>query len=198
MSHALHPRRHPQRLALPESIILVSFQKEPITNLDYCVGEGVGRLLRKIVSRIDDAVFVQPDEHAGVLCGPTGLERVGRAVDRHRRHLHRGLLRQKVFEMFQPGIARLKAEGAAVTMDHDIHEVGIFESDRRPSECRFIELPAGRPLAPQDPAQFAAVFGQAFASAFGLEEMLIPVDALKRWCDGMPLSTHIDHVVARV
>ncbi|MBV8378606.1 MAG: hypothetical protein JO279_16540, partial [Verrucomicrobia bacterium] len=32
--------------------------------------------------------------------------------------------------------------------------------------------------------------------ASGLEEMLIPEDALKRWSDGMPLSTHIDHVVA--
>jgi hypothetical protein len=83
-------------------------------------------------------------------------------------------------------------------MDHDIHEVGIFESDRGPSERRFIELQAGRPLAPQYPAQFAAVFSQAFASAFSLEEMLIPEDALKRGCDGMPLSAHIDHVVARV
>ena len=51
-------------------IIGVSFQKEPITNLEYRVGEGLRRLLRKIVSRIDDAVFVQPDKHAGVLCGP--------------------------------------------------------------------------------------------------------------------------------
>jgi len=142
----------PPRLAPPESIIRVSFQKEPITNLDYRVGEGLGRLLRKIVSRIDDAVFMQPDKHAGVLCGPTRLERVGRAVNRHRRHLHRGLLRQKVFERLQRRVARLKAEGAAVTMDHDIHEVGIFESDRGPSERRFIELPAGRPLAPQHPA----------------------------------------------
>jgi len=83
-------------------------------------------------------------------------------------------------------------------MDHDIHKVGIFESDRGPSERRFIELPAGRPLAPQHPAQFVAMLPQAFASAFGLEEMLIPEDALKRWCNGMPLSTHIDHVVARV
>jgi hypothetical protein len=176
----------------------VSFQKEPITNLEHRVGKGLGRLLRKIVSRIDEAVFVQPDKHAGVLCGPTRLERVGRAVDRHRRHLHRGLPRQMVFERLQRRIARLKAEDPAVTMDHDIHEVGIFESDRRPSERRFIELPAGRPLSPQHPAQFAAVFSQAFASAFGLEEMLIPEDALERWCDGMPLTTDIDHVVARV
>ena len=55
----------PPRLATPESIIGVSFQKEPITNLDYRVGEGLGLLLRKIVSRVDDAVFMQPDEHAG-------------------------------------------------------------------------------------------------------------------------------------
>src|SRR6266404_4426987 len=74
------PSTHPQRLALPESIIRVSFQKEPITNLDYRVGEGLGRLLRKIVSRIDDAVFMQPDKHAGVLCGPTGLERVAPSI----------------------------------------------------------------------------------------------------------------------
>ena len=94
-----------------------------------------------------------------------------------------------VFERLQCRVARLKAEGAAVTMDHDIHEVGIFESDRGPSERRVIELPAGRPFAPQHPAQFAAVFSQAFAPAFRLEKMLIPEDALKRWCEGMPLST---------
>ena len=63
----------PPRLAPPESILRVSLQKEPITNLDYRVGEGLGRLLRKIVSRVDDAVFMQPDKHAGVLCGPTRL-----------------------------------------------------------------------------------------------------------------------------
>lgn len=90
---------------------------------------------------------MQPDEEAGVLCGPTRLERVGRAVDRHRRHLHRGLLRQMVFERLQRRVARLKAEEPWVTMDHDIHEVGIFESDRRASERRFIELPAGRPTS---------------------------------------------------
>jgi len=43
-----------------------------------------------------------------------------------------------VFERLQGRIARLKAEDPAVAMDHDIHEVGIFESDRRPSERRFI------------------------------------------------------------
>ena len=148
-------------------------------------------LLRKIVSRIDDAVFMPPDKHAGVLCGPARLERVGRAVDCHRRHLHGGLLRQAVFERLQRRVARLKAEGAAVKMDHDLHEFGIFKSDRGSSERCFIELPTGRPLAPQNPAQVAPVFSQAFATAFGLEEMLIPEDALKRWCDGMPLSTHI-------
>ena len=37
---------------------------------------------------------------------------------------------------------------------------------------------------------------QAFASALGLEEMLIPEDALKRWGDGMPLPAYIDDVVA--
>jgi hypothetical protein len=42
----------------------VSFQKEPITNLDSRVCERLGRLLRKIVSRIDDAMFMQPDKHA--------------------------------------------------------------------------------------------------------------------------------------
>jgi hypothetical protein len=42
----------------------VSFQKEPITNLDSRVCERLGRLLRKMVSRIDDAVFMQPDKHA--------------------------------------------------------------------------------------------------------------------------------------
>ena len=57
-----------ETLALPEFIIGVSFQKEPITNLEYRVGEGLGRLLREIMSRIDDAVFMQPDKHAGVLC----------------------------------------------------------------------------------------------------------------------------------
>jgi hypothetical protein len=62
-----------ETLAQPEFIIGVSFQKEPITNLEYRVGEGLGRLLRKIMSRIDDAVFMQPDKHAGVLCGPPGL-----------------------------------------------------------------------------------------------------------------------------
>src|SRR5688572_15944948 len=124
---------------------------------------------------------MQPDKLAGVLCGPTGLEWVVRAVDRHRRHFHCGLLRQLVFERLQRRIARLKAEDPTVTMDHDIHEVGIFESDRGPSERRFIELPAGRPLAPQHPAQVAAVLSQAFASAFGLEEMLVPEDPLKRW-----------------
>ena len=50
-----------------------------------------------------------------------------------------------VFERLQRRIARLKAEDPAVTMDHDIHEVGILESDRGPSERRFIELPTGRP-----------------------------------------------------
>ena len=83
-------------------------------------------------------------------------------------------------------------------MDHDVHEVGIFESDRRPSERRFIELPAGRPLVPQHPAQFSAVFSQALASAFGLKQMLIPEDTLKLWCDGMPLLAHIDYVVAGI
>src|SRR5262249_45148342 len=103
-----------------------------------------------------------------------------------------------VFERLQRRIARLKAEDPAVTMDHDIHEVGILESDRGPSERLFIELPAGRPLAPQHAAEFATVCSQAFASTFGLEEMLIPEDALKRRCDGIPLSAHIDHVVARI
>src|SRR5450631_4086216 len=145
---SLPPSTYPQRLTLPEPIIPASFQKQPITNLDYCVGKGLGCLLRKIVSRIDDAMFMQSGKHAGVLCGPTRLERVGRAVDRHRRHLHRGLLRQKVFERLQRRVARLKAKGAAVTMDHDIHEIRIFESDRGPSERRFIESPTGRPLAP--------------------------------------------------
>src|SRR6516225_42327 len=42
------------------------------------------------------------------------------------------------------------------------------------------------------------IISQAFAPAFGLEEMLIPEDALKRGCDGIPLSAHIDHVVARI
>src|SRR5215831_17439144 len=101
-----------------------------------------------------------------------------------------------VFERLQRRIARLKAEDPAVTMDHDIHEVGILESDRGPSERLFIELPAGRPLAPQHPAQFTAVFRQAFAPAFGLEEMLIPEDTLKRGCDGRPFSAYIDHVAA--
>ena len=39
---------------------------------------------------------------------------------------------------------------------------------------------------------------QAFASALGLEEMLIPEDALKRWGDGMPLPAYIDDVVAGI
>src|SRR5262249_2973606 len=53
-----------------------------------------------------------------------------------------------VFERLERRIARLKAEDPAVAMDHDIHEVGILESDRGPSERLFIELPAGRPSTP--------------------------------------------------
>ena len=103
--------------------------RQPITNLDDRGGEGPGRLLRKIVSRIDDAVFMEPNKHAGVLCGPTRLERVGRAVDRHRWHLHRGLLRQLIFERLQRRVARLAAKDAAVTMNHNFHEIRIFESE---------------------------------------------------------------------
>ena len=106
------------------------FLKEPLTNLDYRVGERLRRLLRKIVSRIDDAVFMQPDKHASVPCGPTGLERVGRAVDRHRGHLNRGLLRHALFERLQRRISRLKAKNASVAMDHDIHEIRILECGR--------------------------------------------------------------------
>ena len=87
----------------------------------------------------------------GVLCGPARLERVGGAIDRHRRHFYCRLLRQTIFERLQRRIARLKAEEPPVTMDHDIHEVGIVEGDRGPSERRLIEVPAGRPLVPQQP-----------------------------------------------
>ncbi len=48
------------------------------------------------MSRVDNVVFVQTDEHAGVICCASGLERVGRAIERHRRHLDGGLLRQSV------------------------------------------------------------------------------------------------------
>jgi hypothetical protein len=72
----------------------VSLQKEPVTDLEYRMGKGLRLLLRKIVSCIDDAVFMQPDKHAGVLCGPTRLERVVRAIECHRRRLDRGFLGQ--------------------------------------------------------------------------------------------------------
>ena len=156
------------------------------------------RLLRQIVACVDDAVFMPTDEHAGMVRSPAGLQRVVCAVDRHRRRPDRGLLRKPVFERLQRGVARLEAKDAAVTVDHDIDEVGIFECDRRPGERRLIEPPAGRPFAPQDPGELAAVFGQAFAPALGLEEMLIPEDPLERRRHRPPLSPDIDHVVARV
>jgi hypothetical protein len=56
----------------------------------------------------------------------------------------------------------------------------------------------GTGVAPQQPAQFAAILGQTFATALRLEEMLIPEDALKRWLDRVPLPTNVDHVVAGV
>ena len=174
------------------------FSGQPTANLHHRVGEGLGLLLRQVMSRIDDAVLVRRDKHSGVLCSAAGLERVDRAVDRHRGHLHRGFLRQTVFERFQRRIARLKAEEPTVTVDHDIDEVGIFEGDRGSSEHRFIELPAGRPFIPQQPAQFAAMLSQTFATTLRLEEMLIPEDALKRRFNRVPLLTNVDHVVAGV
>ena len=150
------------------------------------------------MSGIDDAVFMQPDEHGGVVCGPARLERVGRAVERDRRDLTLGFCARRSSSGCNAGSPASRPKSHAVTMNHDFHEIRIFESRRRPGECRFIESPAGRPFAPQHPAQFAAVFCQAFTPTFGLEEMLIPADTLKRRRDGMPLLTHIDHVVARV
>jgi hypothetical protein len=43
-------------------------------------------------------------------------------------------------------------------MDHDFHEIRIFEGNRGLSERRFLKLPAGGPFAPQHLAQFAPVF----------------------------------------
>ncbi len=157
-----------------------SFLGRPIANLHDRLGEILRRLLRQIVACVDDAVFMPTDEHAGMGRSPAGLQRVVRAVDRHCRRPDRGLLCKPVFERLQRGVARLEAKDAAVTVDHDIDEVGIFECDRRPGERRLIEPPAGRPFAPQDPGELAAVFGQAFAPALGLEEMLIPEDPLER------------------
>lgn len=171
---------------------------QPIANLHHRVGEGLGLLLRQIMSRIDNAVLVRRNEHAGMLCGAAGLERVDGAIDRHRRHFYRGLLCQAVFEWLQRRVAGLKAKGGAIAVDHDIHEVRVGEGRCRSGECCFIKLPAGRPFAPQYPAQFTAVLIQAFATALGLEEMLIPEDALKRRFDRVPLLRNVDHVVARV
>jgi hypothetical protein len=73
------------------------------------------------------------------------------------------------------------------------------KSELSASEARrIIELPPGRPFAPQYPAQFAAVLHQAFATALRLEEMLIPEDALKRRFDRVSFSRNVDHVVAGV
>ena len=60
-------------LSLRELTIGLTFQKEPITNLEHRVGEGLGCLLRKIMPGIDDAVFMHPDKHVGVVSRPTRL-----------------------------------------------------------------------------------------------------------------------------
>ena len=83
---------------LRQTFFRVAVFGQPVANLKYCVGESLRRLLRQIVPRIDDAVFMRPNKHAGVFCGPTRFEWVRRSVDRHRRHRHRGLLRQTVLE----------------------------------------------------------------------------------------------------
>ena len=44
-------------------------------NLYHRVGEGLGLLLRQVMSRIDDAVLVLRHEHARVLCGAAGFQR---------------------------------------------------------------------------------------------------------------------------
>ncbi len=96
------------------------------------------------MSRVDDTVFLQPDEHAGMIRGAPRLERVGRPIERHRRHCDGGLLRQTVLKWLQRMVASVQAERATVAMNDDIHEVGIVESGRRSIEDWLFELPAGR------------------------------------------------------
>jgi hypothetical protein len=47
---------------LRQTFLRVAVSGQPVANLNYCVGESLRRLLRQIVSRIDDAVFMRPNQ----------------------------------------------------------------------------------------------------------------------------------------
>ena len=88
-------------------MLRLAVSNQPTANLHHRVGEGLGLLLRQIMSGIDDAMLVLRHGHAGVLCGAAGFERVDRAIDRHRRYFDRGLLGQAVFERLKCRVAGL-------------------------------------------------------------------------------------------
>ena len=102
-------------------------------------------LLGQIMTRIDHAMLVRSYKHRGVGRGPAWLERVHCTVDRHRRYLNDGLLRQAVFEWLQLRITCFSTKDMAVGVDDDIYEVGIVERRRGTIEYRFSEVPARGP-----------------------------------------------------
>src|SRR6185369_6914389 len=111
-------------------------------------------------------------------------------------YAYRRPLGKAVFNWLQRRVAGFETEGMTVTVDHDVHEVRIVEGSCGPLEGGFIELPAGRPLSPQQPTQVVAMLGKTLAPSFGLKKMLIPADALERRSGSMSLLAHLDDVVA--
>ena len=84
---------------------------------------------------------LHPTPEGRVLRGSTRFERIRSTVDRHRRHLHHGLLREAIFQRLQRGVPGLQTEYVAIAMNHDFHEVGIVEGTRGLGERRLVEWP---------------------------------------------------------
>jgi hypothetical protein len=99
---------------------------------------------------------------------------VSTAVKRDCRYGYFRLRGQKALCFFGHRISRYKPETMPVGVNHHVDKVGIIERNSGLLERFVRKIPRGRPQSPQEPAEPAAIPGQAFASPLRVKVILIP------------------------
>src|SRR5262249_27276258 len=101
-----------------------------------------------------------------------------RSMQDDRWHGDRRPCGEAMLDRVEAWIARRIPVAMPVRVDDDVDEIRIVERWRGLLERGIVELPGGRPVAPQEPADLAPVGLEAAATALRVEIHLVPEGAL--------------------
>src|SRR5262245_1224403 len=102
------------------------------------------------------------------------------AAQRDRRNVDLRPLRETLFHLDEPRLARRIADAMTIKMNHKVYEIEIIEKRSRAVECLVRKVPSRRPRLPQEPADCPPVHLQSCPTAFRIEIILIPDAPLGR------------------